>query len=197
MSTTIQSLRKEFAAIEEEVAARLSPERFGHCRRVAQVAVEMAPQWGCDVQKAYLAGLLHDVAKEMSRNSLLKATLDFGIVLTEVEQATTALIHAPVGAEQARVEFGITDPDILAAIRYHTTGRAGMSLLEKIVFLADYIEPARTFPGVDDVRHAAQRSLDEAVVLALTQGMGRLLERGRCIAVEAVEARNWLLLSEG
>lgn len=185
--------RFEATAIEGEVQRRLSPERFRHVLGVVGTSLELAGRYGVDPEKARIAALLHDVAKEYSRERLLKAALDFGIVLSELELRATALIHAPVGAEMARREFGVDDPDILAAIRYHTTGRAGMSPLEKVVFLADYIEPGRSFPGVDEVRNAALASLDEAVLLALDQSLVYLITRGRLIHPDALAARNELL----
>ncbi len=180
-------------AVEAQVRRRLSPGRFGHVLGVVDTILELADRYGVDRRKAKLAALLHDVAKEYSRERLLKEAFDFGIVLTEIEQLTTALIHAPVGAEVARREFGVDDPDVLAAIRYHTTGRAGMSPLEKLLFLADYIEPGRDFPGVDEVRKAARSSLDEAVLLALDQTLVYLVSRGRLIHPDALHARNELL----
>lgn len=185
--------RAAHGAIEEEVRRRLSPERFRHVLGVVQTSLELADRFGIDREKARLAALLHDVAKEYPRNRLLKEALDFGIVLSEIELHATALIHAPVGAEVARREFGVDDPEVLAAIRYHTTGRAGMSPLEKLLFLADYIEPGRAFPGVDKVREAAQKGLDEAVLLALDQSLMYLITRGRLIHPDALAARNDVL----
>lgn len=180
-------------AIEAQVRRRLSPERFRHVLGVVDTIVELAARYGVDPRRARLAALLHDVAKEYPRERLLKEASDSGIVLTEIEQLATALIHAPVGAEVARREFGVDDADVLAAIRYHTTGRAGMSPLEKLLFLADYIEPGREFPGVDEVRKAALSSLDEAVLLALDQTLVYLVSRGRLIHPDALDARNELL----
>ncbi len=193
----LERLRERFGELGQEVARRLTPKRWAHTQRVAETAVQLAMHWGADTAKAYLAGLLHDVAKDLSRKSLLNTALDFGIVLTAFETATPALIHAPVGAEVARREFGIEDPEIIAAIRYHTTARANMSLLEKLIFLADYIEPERSFPGVDTVRVLARQDVDKAMLLALTQSIEYLLQRDRPIAVEAVEARNYILMNSG
>lgn len=184
-------------AIEEEVRRRLSPERFRHVLGVVATSLELAHRFGIDREKAQLAAVLHDVAKEYPRKRLLKEALDFGIVLSEIELQVTELIHAPVGAEVARREFGVDDPEVLAAVRYHTTGRAGMAPLEKLLFVADYIEPGRSFPGVDEVRMAAERSLDEAALLALDQSLVYLITRGRLIHPDALAARNDLLLKHG
>lgn len=182
-----------FRWAEEEVRARLDAPRFHHTMGVVISAEELASQYGADPVKARAAALLHDVAKGYGRERLLKEALEFGIVLSDIERRAPSLIHAPLGAEVARREFGVGDPDILAAVRYHTTGRAGMSLLEKVVFLADYVEPGRTHPGVERVREAARHDLDRAALLALDQTIVYLVERGELIAPDAVAARNDLL----
>lgn len=182
-----------FLWAEAEVKARLDEHRFRHTLGVVETAVQLASDYGADPAKARAAALLHDVAKGYGRERLLKEASGFGIVLSDIERRAPALIHAPLGAEVARREFGIDDPDILAAIKYHTTGRAGMSLLERVVFLADYIEPGRVHPGVERVREAARDDLDRAVLLALDQTIVYLVGRGELIAPDAIAARNDLL----
>jgi len=184
----------DLVRVQREVERRLSTERFRHTLAVAETAASLAKRHGADEKKAVVAALLHDIAKEYPRNRLLKESLDFGIVLSDIELREEALIHGPLGAAIAEHEFGISDPDILAAIHFHTTGREGMSLLERIVFLADYIEPGRAFPGVDAVRDLAWTSLDKAIVLTLDQGLVYLIKRGKLIHPDAIAARNGLLL---
>lgn len=186
-----------FEEIKAAVKKRLTAERFGHTLGVVRTAEELAALYGADVQKARLAGVLHDIAKGYSKNRLLKEALDFGIVLSDIERSAPALIHAPLGAEIAKREFGIGDADVLAAIRHHTTGRAGMSVLEQVVFLADCIEPGRTYPGVDEVRAGARIDLNSAVLGALNQSLMFLLQRNRLIHPHAVAARNELLMRRG
>lgn len=183
-----------FREVEAQVQARLGAPRFRHTLGVVATAELLASDHGADVAKARAAALLHDVAKEYDRERLLKEADEFGIVLSDIERRAWALIHAPLGAEIARRDFGVDDPDVLAAIRYHTTGRTGMSLLEKVVFVADYIEPGRSHPGVGPVRQVAATDLDRAVLLALDQTIRYLVERGQLIAPSAVEARNELLM---
>ena len=183
-----------FLKAEREIRARLDERRFAHTLGVVEAAVQLARRFGVDENKARAAALLHDVARGYDRERLLKEADEFGIVLSDFERTAWALIHAPLGAEIARRDFGVDDPDILAAIRYHTTGRPGMSALERIVFVADYIEPGRSHPGVGPVREAAQSDLDRAVLLALDQTIKYLLEMGQAIAPDAVAARNELLM---
>jgi len=184
-------------AIRREVESRLSPERFRHTLGVVESAMELCDRFGGDKEKALVAALLHDVAKEYSKDRLLNEALQFGIILSDIERRQAVLIHAPLGAAIAEREFGVTDKDTLAAIRYHTTGRRGMSLLERIVFLADCIEPGRSFPGVEELRQKARTSLDEAVLLALDRTIAHLLERGLLIHPDAVAARNELIMARG
>lgn len=188
--------RMDFEAMRDEVRRRLGPDRFRHTLGVVETAVRLAKQFGVDEEKARLAALLHDVAKDESKKRLLNRALDFGIVLTEIELRAPELMHAPVGREVARREFGVEDEDVLAAIRWHTTGRAGMSPLEKVIFLADAIEPGRDYPGVEEIRRAAAVSLDGAVLLALDKSLLYLIQRGKLIDPHALAARN-ALLDEG
>ncbi|MFO7319516.1 MAG: bis(5'-nucleosyl)-tetraphosphatase (symmetrical) YqeK [Clostridia bacterium] len=186
--------RAWFQKTESDVRARMDGPRFQHTLGVVETAAQLARRFGVDEAKARAAALLHDVARGYSRERLLKEADEFGIVLTELERRAWVLAHAPVGAEVARREFGVDDPEVLAAIRYHTTGRAGMSKLEKVVFVADYIEPGRSHPGVGPVRRAAESDLDQAVLLALDQTIVYQVERGQLIAPESLEARNEIVM---
>ncbi|MCR5331426.1 MAG: nicotinate-nucleotide adenylyltransferase [Lachnospiraceae bacterium] len=121
----------------------LSPHRFTHVKNVAKTAVKLARTYNADMDKAYIAGLLHDCAKYLDDEQMLQVAEEYNIELEEVEKASLQLVHAKIGAVFAREVYGIEDEDILNAIRYHTTGRPNMSLLEKIIYIADYIEPGR------------------------------------------------------
>lgn len=181
------------ADIERRVRLRMSPARFRHVRGVVEAAADLASRWGVDAQKARLAAVLHDVARDEPSNSLLKQVLDFGIMVDEITRGEPALLHAVAGASVAEHEFGVRDPDVLAAIRYHTTGRAGMSRLERVIYLADCIEPGRDFPGVARLQELARSSLDGAVLAALEQTIRYVLDRGRLLHPDTVAARNDLL----
>lgn len=163
---------------------------------MAAAAVDLADRYGADREKARIAGLVHDCARDLPRNILLKRVLEFGIVLDEIEEQETGLLHGPVGAHLASCIFGITDKDVFTSVYYHTTGRARMSLLEKIVYLADYVEPGRHFPGVEELRVWAQRDLNVAILRATDSTLKYVIERGGLIHPRTVEARNWLLCHE-
>ncbi len=136
----------------------LSPHRFAHVKNVAKTAVRLAQIYGADMDKAYIAGMLHDCAKYLDDDQMLDAAKEYKIELEEVEKQSLQLVHAKVGAVFAKEIYGIEDEDILNAIRYHTTGRPEMSILEKIIYVADYIEPGRK-RMVDDVEAAKMLEL--------------------------------------
>ena len=185
----------DFERAKAWVASRLSQGRLEHSLRVADEAVRLARRWGADAEKARLAGILHDAARELPQEELRRLVAEHRIAVTEQELQVQELLHAPVGAFLVRHEFGMDDADVWAAIRYHTTGRAGMSVLEKVIYLADYIEPGRNFPGVDQARRLAEKNLDEAIFWALNQTIDYLAQRGRAAHPFTVEARNALRTS--
>jgi predicted HD superfamily hydrolase involved in NAD metabolism len=179
------------------VEKRLSPSRYAHTLGVVAEAGRLAGHFGADVEEAVVAGALHDCARDLALPTQLCLAVSFGLMLSEVERRSGALLHAIVGAEMARRECGISNERVLAAIRCHTTGRVGMSVLDKVLFVADYIEPGRSFPGVRRVREAALHDLEVATLWALDQTIGYVLERGQLLHPATVEARNHLLLAKG
>lgn len=154
--------------IEEKIKKRLTPKRFHHSLNVAKKAVELAKLYGYDEKKAYLAGLVHDCAKDISPEAAKTKCFDYEVELDEGEINNPGLIHAKLGERVAKIELGITNPEVLGAIKWHTLGRPDMTMLEKIVFVADMIEDGRSFDGVDALREVANKSLD-AAVLACTR----------------------------
>lgn len=162
----------------ELVKKRIAGPRYDHTVRVKDTAISLARRYGADEEKTALAAILHDYAK-------LEPVERLKDILRSDKEADPMLIdhhpelwHAPVAACVAVRELGITDSDVLNAIRFHTTGRAGMSLLEKVIYLADYIEPGRHFPGVEEVRELAEQSLDQAVNRAAGNTIKHLIDKG-------------------
>ena len=148
-----------FEEYQNFVRARLTPSRFEHSCRVAEQAAALARKYGGDEAKALTAGILHDIMKDTPKAVQLQTIEKYSIILDNVEKAAPKLLHAISGAAVVRFELKIEDPDIIAAIRYHTTARAGMSLLEKIIYLADYISADRDYEGVEGLRQAINGSL--------------------------------------
>lgn len=175
----------------------ISRKRLIHSFGVRDVAAKLAKQHGFDMEKAVVAGLLHDCAKGFSEEEQLRLCEEYGIKLDEVTLACPAVIHAPLGAEVARREFGICDEEVLDAIRYHTVARAGMTPLEKIVYLADMIEPLRIFDGVNELRRAAYSDLDRAFLDALNKSISFNLEKNSVIHPDTLNARNDMLIRKG
>lgn len=179
--------------IEEVLRRRLGEERLRHTWGVVETAVAMARRWGADPEKARLAALLHDYAKGLPPGQLLELGRRFGVIADPAEEAFPDLLHAPVGAELVREEGLAGDPEVLAAIRWHTTGTPGMGTLDKILWVADMIEPGRNFPGVEEIRRLAGRDLDEALLAGLDHTIAHVIRTGRLLHLGSVRTRNWLL----
>lgn len=186
----------EFHRIEEKLQQSLSPQRWIHSQGVSMVACHLAEQYGAHKEKAQIAGLLHDCAKELSLAMMQEVVNDIKEDIPPVVMQSRALLHGPAGSVWAEKEYGITDSEIKQAIYFHTTGRPGMSILEKIVFLADYIEPSRNFPGVDTLRKAAEKSLDAGVLAAYDSTIHHLLDGHEYIYELTFLGRNDLILKQ-
>ncbi|MFR5902994.1 MAG: bis(5'-nucleosyl)-tetraphosphatase (symmetrical) YqeK, partial [Neglectibacter timonensis] len=149
---------------ECEVRQRLSEKRFYHSQCVAEEAVRLAVLYGADPEKARLAGLLHDILKDTPAEEQLKILQGFGIMMNDTELANQKLWHAISGAAFLEFGLGIRDRELLSAVRCHTSGRKNMTLLEKVLFVADYISADRDYPGVEELRAVARESLEEAII---------------------------------
>ena len=153
--------------IKEHLKGTLSPHRYQHVLGVAQAARQLAEKYGCDADQAEVAGLLHDAAKQMDLPAMQKlAWRSFGSTLPDTIVSIGSLLHGYAAVTIAREQYGIDDADLLASLAHHTTGAEHMSLLEKIIFMADYIEVNRDFDGVDKLRRLAAEDLDKAVLAA-------------------------------
>ena len=178
------------------IRSKLSADRFNHSLNVADSAKELALSYGADVDKAYTAGLLHDVMKNASEEEQLGVLSEAGIALMPVERENKKLWHAIAGAAYVKFVMGIDDRDIIIAVRYHTTGRSGMSLLERIVYLADYISADRNYNGVEDMRRLCKSDSDEAILYALTFGIPDLVSKGRVIHPDSIDLYNEVIIKK-
>ena len=174
----------------------LSEYRRVHSLNVSAEAVRYAEKYGGDVEKARLAGLLHDVTKETDFDTQLQIIENGGIMLTELEKRSPKLWHAISGACYVRDVIGIDDEDIFNAIRFHTTARAGMSQLEKIIFLADFTSAERDYPDIDVIREHAEYSIEEGMLYGIKFTIGRLVGRGDLVSPDALSAYNDILLNK-
>lgn len=175
---------------------RLTEYRRIHSLNVADEAVRFAKKYGADPEKARLAGLLHDITKETPLDLQLKIIEKGGIILSDVERRSPKLWHAVSGAVTVRDTYGIDDEDIFNAVLYHTTARAGMSKLEKCIFLADFTSAERDYPDIDVIRKYAEVSLEDGMLYGIKFTISRLAGRGDMISPNALAAYNEILLSK-
>ena len=171
--------------------ARLTDDRFIHSLNVADMARELALIYGEDPEKAYLAGLVHDCTKNTAPEKQLELMARGGIILTALERSNKKLWHAMSGSVFIQEAYGIDDPAIIAAVRYHTTGKAAMSLLEKIVYTADFTSAERDYPEVEHIRHLARTALDRAVYEGALFTVEKLGAAGKDIHPDTIEAMQY------
>ncbi len=180
--------------IRKYAKEHMSKKRYKHCLEVEKIAVELAKIYNIDEQKARVASILHDITKELSADIQLQLCEEFGIILDNVEIQEPKIIHPITGAFFVKTRLKIEDEDILNAIRNHTTARKGMSLLEKIIYLADFVEPSRDFEGVNKLRELAYSDLDKAMVKASIIAVCEVALKERLIHTKSLEALNEHLL---
>lgn len=184
----------EIAQMIEELQKSLKPKRFLHTMGVADCAREMAHQRGLDADRAYLAGLLHDCAKDYDRETVVEYCASIGVELDEITKKETALVHAVLGVRIAKEKYGVEDEEILSSILWHTVAKANMTPFEEIVYLADTCEPNRTFPAAEEVRELVrEEKWEEAMIRALDISITHVLGKGTRLHPKTVEARNYYL----
>ena len=160
----------------------ISKKRYLHSVGVSDTAACLAMRYGYDIRKAALAGLLHDCAKGLNEDQLIETVLKNNIEISNIERDNPELLHSKAGSVIARKKYGIDDEEILSSIFWHTTGKPGMSLLEKIIFLADYIEPNRSnIPWIDEIRKLAFTDMDGAVASACKNSIDYLKRSSKAI----------------
>ncbi|MTB64407.1 HD domain-containing protein [Streptococcus sp. zg-86] len=173
----------------EKIRSAMSEKRFRHVLGVEKAALELARQYGCDERKASLAALLHDYAKEVD-NQVFLDLIDQHQLGEDLKVWGNNVWHGIVGAYKIRHDFGIEDQEILQAIQRHTVGAAQMTLLDKVLYVADYIEPNRDFPGVDEARRLAKECLDLAVAYETAQTVAHLAKKAIPIYPQTIETYN-------
>lgn len=180
----------------ERLKSVLEDHRYRHSLGVAETAAQLAEKFGEDIERAVTAGLLHDILRDEDDNAIMMICKNYGIEPDQVEKAAPNLLHGKAGAEKCREFWGVTDEVVLNAIRCHTTGRREMTVLDKILFMADMIEPGRSCPGVEYLRQLAFSDLDQAVIAGLDSTIRYVLARGLLIHPSSIEARNCLLIQD-
>lgn len=183
-----------FAEYEAIAREKLSERRFYHSKCVAECAAHLAEIFGADVQKAKIAGILHDIMKEATPEEQLKMLEKADIILTEAEMQNPVLWHAPAGAAYVRQVLGINDCEVISAIRCHTSGKAEMTALEKVLFVADFISADRTYPGVEELRRAAEKNLETVIVEGIAFTVTERMAQHCVIEPQSIAAYNEALL---
>ena len=179
--------------IRNRLENTLTPKRLTHSLNVMNTAVEMSKVYGENEKNAAVTGLIHDCARDICGEEIFRLCEKFNIAIDDVTRVQPKLLHGHIGAQIARLEYGISDESILKAVFYHTLGHENMSMLEKIVFIADYIEPGRDFPEVDKIRKKAENSLEKALIVGFESTILLLISKKQRIYPLTILARNALL----
>lgn len=185
--------KPEFAWLREKAHAHLKPKRVPHVKGTEREAVRLAKRWGLSQEDAAEAAICHDITKRLGLEEQLRLCARYGIMADDYETVSEKLLHAKTGAELAKDLFGLSDT-VAEAIRWHTTGRAGMDRLQQLIYLADYIEPTRSgFEGLEELRRAAYEDLDAAMELGLRMSLVDVSSRGNVPHEDTIRARAWFL----
>lgn len=183
-------MSEKYTKYKEILQKRLTSKRYYHSLCVADEAVRLAKKYGGDCVKAYLAGLLHDITKNASKEEHLHIFHEFGIMLDDVEKNTEKLWHAISGAAYIEHILGVDDKEIITAVRYHTTARAGMTQLEKLLYLADFTSADRDYDDIDIMREKVNISMEDALDYALSYTINDLISLGKLLHLDTINAYN-------
>lgn len=183
----------EINNIINKLCSQLDSFRFKHSINVMEVSEALAKHYGADVHKANISGVLHDCGKNYKGAEALEYVKGIPYEPDNIETLQPKLLHGVIGKHLAKTMYNIDDQEILNAIHWHTTGRAGMDILEKIVYIADYIEPLRSFEGIEEIRKIAFENLDECIVRCSESTIRFIIERGVLLHSKTVETRNYSL----
>ncbi|MFC1560141.1 bis(5'-nucleosyl)-tetraphosphatase (symmetrical) YqeK [Candidatus Margulisiibacteriota bacterium] len=180
-------------SITEKLKGMLDAPRFEHSLRVQQLSITLAKHYKADQEKASIAGLLHDCARYLSPNEFIIKAEELGLHIEPIMRFEPKLLHAPLSGCFAKTDFGIDDADVIAAIEKHTIGSPEMTVLEKIIYIADHVEPERNYPGVDKARDLMNENIDETVSIIASCMIKYLLEKEKPVHPLALETRNYHL----
>ncbi len=187
----LYGVKPEFDWLREKAIEMLEPKRVSHVMGCESEAVALAKRWNVGEDDARCAAILHDITKKLDLNEQLIICGKYGIMTDAVEMREVKLLHSKTGAALAGDIFGMSE-EVCDAIKWHTTGKADMSLLEKVIYLADYIEPGRRFDGVEALRELSYRDLDAAMLLGLEMSAAEIRERGKAVHHNTLSAIEYL-----
>lgn len=181
-------------SLREHLKENLSEKRYNHTLGVCEMAIKLAELYGADREKAKIAALGHDLAKELNIEKQKEILEKNGFEIGEIEEASPQILHGFVGSILLKDLFNVEDKEILDAIDFHSTGRRNMSTLEKIIYIADYIEPNRNYDGVEHLRETTYNDLDAGVLEGLDNTIKIVVEQRKVIHPLTLEARNYLVM---
>ncbi|MGB7604443.1 MAG: bis(5'-nucleosyl)-tetraphosphatase (symmetrical) YqeK [Lutisporaceae bacterium] len=183
----------ELEEIKNYLKLNLSDKRFKHSLNTAETALELANVFREDPQRAYISGLVHDCTRELDLALQQSMLRELGIQVDSLTHSNAELLHAYSAEYLIRQKFRIDDETIITAVKYHTTGKEAMELLEKIIFLSDVIEPSRSFLGIDNIRQLSKCDLDEALIEAFDSSIKFLIGKKATIHPDTIYARNFII----
>ncbi len=190
-------MQYDYDALKDILKSKLNEQRYYHSLCVADEAVRLAKKYGSNPDKAYIAGLLHDITKNDTEDEHLQIFNEFGIILNDIEKQAKKLWHAISGACYIKNILKIDDNEIIDTVRYHTTAKADMSLLAEILYLADFTSADRDYPDVDVIRNYVDESLEKAFIYALKYSIADLVNEGKAVHPDTVAAYNETVLFGG
>lgn len=180
--------------LHDKLKKDIGYKRYIHSIGVMETAMKLAKYYKVNEEQAKIAGLLHDCGKYENTDQILKDAYKFCIILDDVMEYSKGLVHGPLGGYLAKIHYGVDDNEILEAISFHTTGRKNMTLLDKIIYLADYIEPGRNFNGVDEVRTLAYKNLNKALIKSMDNTIKHVINKKYLLHKNTIDARNSLII---
>lgn len=182
--------------LKDELRKKVTEKRYLHSLGVMKMCEELAKKYGGNIQKAKLVGLMHDLAKDISKEEKIKYIYENNIPCSEVEMANIEIMHGKIAADMCKKKYEF-DEEMCSSIAVHTTGKENMTILEKILFVADKIDDTRKYPFVDELRETADSSLDEAIIKHIGKAINKNIEENKVIIEDSVRTRNYLLLNLG
>lgn len=191
------NLQRAYDEMKNLASMVLDEKRYTHSINVVNEAVKLSRIYNIDAEKCKFAAIAHDYAKSMKDNELIDCSKKYGIEIDAIQRSFPQLLHGPVAAMYCKNEMGIEDEDIINAIYYHTTGRENMSMLEKIIYIADVIEVGRNFMGIEDIRRKVFTDIDSAILLSCNSTISYVIVKNFLIHPLTINLRNSILLRGG
>ena len=186
---------EDIELLKEEIKERLSEKRFLHSVSVMDMCEKLAKKYNCDVKRARLVGLVHDMTKEMTDEEMLEYAKKNNIAITETERNIPQILHGKIASDLAKKKYDFDD-EMCEAIKYHTTGKENMTLLQKVLFVSDKIDETRKYEGVEELRKLAFENLDEAIIKNIDETLKINIDKRKVILEESIKTRNYLLISK-